>query len=251
MKVLIFEDEKHTATRLIQLLEKYDTDISVVKVIGSVSEGIEWYKNNPMPDLIFQDILLNDGNCFEIFEQVQIEAPVIFTTAFNEFALQSFKLNSIDYVVKPYDFQDIKNALDKFKKFREMFVVPENDLLKSIIQSKEQKVKKRFLVKIGDKFRSVKSEDIAWFMFDEGVTFAFTFENTRFPVNYSIDQLSVVLDSDNFFQINRKYVLNFESIRNIHSYFNSRLKLEVAPQPNEDLIVSRERVKDFKGWLDR
>ena len=251
MKVLIFEDEKHTATRLIQLLKKYDPEINVVKVIGSVSEGVDWYKNNPMPDLVFQDILLNDGNCFEIFEQVKIEAPVIFTTAYNEFALQSFKLNSIDYVVKPYDFQDIKNALDKFNKFREMFVAPENDLLKSIAQSRDQKVKKRFLVKLGDKFRSVKSEDIAWFMFDEGVTFAFTFENTRFPVNYSIDQLSDVLDSDNFIQINRKYVLNFESIRNIHSYFNSRLKLEVVPKPSEDIIVSRERVKTFKGWLDR
>lgn len=251
MNVLIFEDEKHTATRLIQLLKKYDSKINIVEVIGSVQQGIEWYQNNPFPDLVFQDILLNDGNCFEIFERIKMNVPVIFTTAYNEFALQSFQLNSIDYIVKPYDFQDIKKALDKFKKFREMFLLPENELLKNIVQAKTPKIKKRFLVKLGDKYRSVKSEDIAWFMYDEGVTFAFTFENTRFPVNHSIDQLSEALDSDNFFQINRKYVLNIESIRNIHSYFNSRLKLEIVPKPSEDIIVSRKRVKDFKGWLDR
>ncbi|MBT3382877.1 MAG: response regulator transcription factor [Prolixibacteraceae bacterium] len=251
MNVLIFEDEKHTATRLIKLLKKYDSKINVLDVIGSVKHGIDWYRNNPFPDLVFQDILLNDGNCFEIFEKVKVEIPVIFTTAYNEFALQSFKLNSIDYIVKPYDFQDIKKALDKFKNFRKMFIAPENELLKSIIQSKNPETKKRFLVKLGDKFSSVKSKDIAWFMYDEGVTFAFTFENTRFPVNYSVDQLSELLDADNFFQINRKYILNFESIRNIHTYFNSRLKLEIVPKPEEDLVVSRERVKDFKAWLDR
>ena len=251
MNVLIFEDEKYTATRLIQLLKKYDSEIDVVEVIASVQQGIEWYRNNPFPDLVFQDILLNDGNCFEIFEKVKMNVPIIFTTAYNEFALRSFKLNSIDYIVKPYDFQDIKKALDKFKDFKEMFIVPENELLKNIVQSKTPEVKKRFLVKLGDKYRSVKSEDIAWFMYDEGVTFAFTFENTRFPVNYSIDQLSEVLEPDNFFQINRKYAVNFESIRNIHSYFNSRLKLEIVPKPSEDIVVSRERVKGFKAWLDR
>lgn len=182
---------------------------------------------------------------------MKIDSPVIFTTAYNEFALQSFRLNSIDYIVKPYDFQDIKRALDKFKNVKEMFVIPENELLKNIVQSKNPEVKKRFLVKLGDKFSSVKSEDIAWFIYDEGITFAFTFENTRFPVNYSIDQLSELLNADNFFQINRKYVVNFESIRNIHFWFNSRLKLEIVPKPEEDIIVSRERVKDFKAWLDR
>lgn len=251
MNVLIFEDEKHTATRLIQLLKKYDSDINVLDVIGSVQQAIQWYRNNPFPDLIFQDILLNDGNCFEIFEKINVDIPVIFTTAYNEFALQSFKLNSIDYIVKPYDYQDIKKALDKFINFKEMFVMPENELLKSLVQNKNPEIKKRFLVKLGDRFHSVKSEDIAWFMFDDGVTFAYTFKNARFPVNHSIDQLSVVLDSHSFFQINRKYVLNFESIRNIHAYFNSRLKLEIVPKPEKDIVVSRERVKDFKNWLDR
>ena len=251
MKVLIFEDEKHTATRLIHLLQKHEPAIEVLAVIGSVKEGVEWYKNNPAPDLVFQDILLNDGNCFEIFDKIKVNVPVIFTTAYNEFALQSFKVNSIDYVVKPYDYKDIKRALDKFSEMRELFLVPEKELLKDIVFTQKPEIKKRFLVKIGDRYSSVKSSEIAWFMFDEGITFAYTFEGSKFPVNYSIDQLSAVLDPDNFFQVNRKYVLNFECIRNIHSWFNSRLKVEIAPQAKEDIIVSRERVKAFKLWLDR
>lgn len=251
MKVLLFEDEKHTATRLINLLKKYDSTIVIDQVISSVKEGIKWLNENDHPDLIFQDIILNDGNCFEIFEKVQVKAPIIFTTAFSEYALQSFKTNSIDYLVKPYDFEDIKKALDKYKNLKEMFVLPENEVLKKIIFPEKQVTKKRFLVKIGDRYRSVKSEDIAWFMFDEGLTFAYTFENSRFPVNYSIDLISAQLDPDVFFKINRKYVLNFECIRNIHTWFNSRLKLEIVPVPAEEIIVSRERVKDFKLWLDR
>ena len=251
MNVLIFEDEKHTALRLIQLLKKYDSTINVLGVIGSVKEGIQWYRNNPFPDLVFQDILLNDGDCFEIFEEVKIEAPVIFTTAYNEFALRSFKLNSIDYLVKPYDYKDIKEALDKFRSFRDMFLLPENELAKKIIFPEKPEIKKRFLVKLGDRYRSIKSEDIARFIFDDGLTFAVTFNNARFPVNYSIDQLSTLMDPAIFFQINRKYIVNIECISNIHTWFNSRLKIEIVPRPEEEIIVSRERAKDFKLWLDR
>ncbi len=251
MKVLIFEDEKHTANRLISLLEKYSPDIEPLAVIGSVSEGIEWYGNNPLPDLVFQDILLNDGNCFEIFEKTKLKVPIIFTTAYDEYALQSFKVNSIDYIVKPYDFQDIKKALDKFHGFKEMFLVPEEKLLKDILFAPQPGTKKRFLIKLGDRYRSVKSSEIAWFVCDEGLTFAFTFENARFPLNYSMDQLSALLDPDVFFRVNRKYMLNFECIGNIHSWFNSRLKISISPKPNEDIVVSRERVKNFKQWLDR
>ena len=161
------------------------------------------------------------------------------------------KVNSIDYIVKPYDYQDIKTALDKFKSFRELFLPPEMEMLKKIVFPEKPEVKKRFLVKLGDRYRSVKSEDVSWFAYDEGLTFAMTFENTRFPVNYSIDQLSEVLDGDIFFQINRKYIIHIESIKNIHTWFNSRFKIELEPRPHEDIIVSRERAKDFKLWLDR
>jgi DNA-binding LytR/AlgR family response regulator len=251
MNVLIFEDENHTALRLTQLLRKYDSEIKVLAVIGSVKQGIQWYRNNPLPDLVFQDILLNDGDCFEIFEEVKVDTPVIFTTAYNEFALRSFNVNSIDYLVKPYDYKDIKKALDKFRNFREMFLPPESDLVKKIVFPEKPEIKKRFLVKLGDRYRSIKSEDIAWFVFDDGLTFAVTFENARFPVNYSIDQLSALLEPALFFQVNRKYLVNIESIRNIHAWFNSRFKIEIVPATEEDVIVSRERAKEFKLWLDR
>lgn len=251
MNVLIFEDEKHTAIRLIQLLEKYDKKIHVLEVIGSVREGILWYKENPLPDLVFQDILLNDGNCFEIFNEIKVNAPVIFTTAYNEYALRSFKVNSIDYIVKPYDYKDIKLAIERLGNFREMFFPPETETLKKIVFPEKPDIKQRFLVKLGDKYRSVKSEEISWFMFDEGVTFAVTFKNSRHPVSYSIEQLSGLLDPNLFFQANRKYIINIESIRNIHSWFNSRFKIEIEPRPDEEIIVSRERAKDFKLWLDQ
>lgn len=251
MNVLIFEDEKHTAQRLIHLLEKYDSEINILKIISSVSEGIQWYRSNPAPDLVFQDILLNDGNCFEVFDQVKVETPIIFTTAYNEFALRSFKVNSIDYVVKPYDYKDIKAALDKFRNFKGMFFPPESDLLRKIVFSEKSEIKKRFLIKIGDKYRSVKSEDIAWFFYGEGLTFLVSFENERFPVNYSVEEISRVLDADSFFQINRKYIVNIECIEKIHAWFNSRFKIEIAPTPDEEIIVSRDRAKEFKLWLDR
>ena len=251
MNVLIFEDEKHTALRLIQLLGKYDSEIKVLDVIGSVKEGIQWYRNNAFPDLVFQDILLNDGDCFDIFEEVKVEIPIIFTTAYNEYALRSFKMNSIDYIVKPYDYDEVKDAMDKFRNFREMFLPPESELIKRIVLNEKPEIKKRFLVKLGDRYRSIRSEDIAWFIYDDGLTFAVTFDDTRFPVNYSIDQLSTLLDPALFYQVNRKYMVNIESIRNIHTWFNSRFKIEITPNSEEDVIVSRERAKDFKLWLDR
>lgn len=251
MKVLIFEDEKHTVTRLIQLLKKCDSDIKVLEVIGSVNDGIQWFKNNASPDLIFQDIHLNDGNCFQLYDQIKVDAPIIFTTAYNEYALRSFKLNSIAYLVKPYDFNDIKSALDKFHKFKELFLTPEKAILKKLLQDNIPQTKNRFLVKIGDRYQSVKSADIAWFVHDEGVTFACTFSENKFPVNNSIDQLSAILDSGIFIRINRKYIINIECIEKIHTWFNSRLKLDIKPQPREELVVSRERVKAFKKWLDQ
>ena len=251
MNVLIFEDEKHSAQRLIQLLQKYDSEIQLLDVIASVKDGIQWYRSHPLPDLVFQDIVLNDGNCFEIFDEIKVDVPIIFTTAFNDFALRSFKVNSIDYIVKPYDYQDIKTAIDKYKNFRELFIIPEKELFKQILFPEKPEIKKRFLIKIGDRYRSIRSGGFARFEYDEGLTFGVTFDNMRFPINYSIDQLSQVLDNELFFQVNRKYIVNSEGIHNIHTWFGSRFKLELNPKANEDVIVSRERAKDFKTWLDR
>ncbi len=251
MNVLIFEDEKHTATRLTNLLHEIDDTIHIVQIIGSVKEGIEWHRENEMPDLIFQDIILSDGNCFDIFDAVDITAPVIFTTAFSEYALRSFQVNSIDYIVKPYDKKDIAKALDKFKKMKGAFAPPEKTLLKEILNKEKPTPKRRFLIKSGDNYNIINSSEIAYFISEESVTFAVLFDGKRHIVDHTIAELSELMDREMFHQISRKAIVRVESVEKISSWFNSRLKLQLNPPAEEDIIVSRERVKDFKEWLDR
>ena len=250
MKVLIFEDEKHTAIHLKSLLTKIDNSIEIIDIISSVEDGIKWYKKNKMPDLIFQDIILTDGNCFDIFNTINISAPVIFTTAFSDYAIQSFQVNSIDYIVKPYDINDIKSALIKLKNIKNTFILPENNLLKEIISNNKPTAKKRFLIKTGDNYITINSNDIAYIISDEGLTFITLFNNRKYIVEYSIVDLSKQMDTLHFFQINRKIIINIESVSKINSWFNSRLKVEINPPIKDEIIVSRDRVKNFKQWLD-
>ena len=250
MNVLIFEDEKPTALRLASLLTEIDGSIKIVGTIGSVQAGIKWYKENQMPDLVFQDIILSDGNCFEIFDTVEVTAPVIFTTAFSEYAIKSFQVNSIDYIIKPYDIKDLKSALDKFKKLKGIFHPPEKGLLEEILKKKTFTPKKRFLVKMGDNYLPISSDDIAYLISEEGLTFATLFNKERYIVNYSIVELAKQMDTSSFFQINRKMMVNIKSVKKLSSWFNSRLKLTLNPPHEEDVVVSRERTSSFKDWLD-
>ena len=251
MNVLIFEDERHTANRLSSLLTECDNSINILAIIGSVKEGISWLKNNSMPYLIFQDIILSDGNCFDIFKAINLTSPIIFTTAFSEYALRSFEVNSIDYLVKPYDINDIKKALDKFKKFKGVFQPPDKQLLEEIVNKSVITSKKRFLIKSGDNYSTIVNSDIAYLSSDEGITTATLFNKQKHIVDYSIVDLSKLMDSHSFFNINRKIIINIESVVKINSWFNSRLKIELNPPPTDEVIVSRERVKFFKEWLDR
>ena len=251
MNVLIFEDEKHTANRLVNLLTEIDSTIRIVKIIGSVSDGIEWFKKNKMPDLIFQDIILSDGNCFDIFNAVEITIPVIFTTAFSEYALKSFKVNSIDYIVKPYNKKDIEKSLDKLKKMKSAFAPPDKSLLKTILDGDTVSYKKRFLIKSGDNYSIVNSDEIAYFISEESITFAVLYNGKKIIVDHTLADLSKLMNPEMFHQISRKTIVSIESVVKINSWFNSRLKLRLNPPAETDIIVSRERVKDFKKWLDR
>lgn len=251
MKVLIFEDERHTATHLIKLLKEIDDSITVLAVIDTVKEGIEWFANHNQPDLIFQDIILSDGNCFEIFEQVNITTPVIFTTAFSEYALQSFQVNSIDYLIKPYDIVTLKKSLVKFNQIKSSYKFPERDLLQEILKNTSITSKKRFLIKIGDSYLYIKSNEIAYFNSDGGVTYATLFNGKSYIVDHTILELTKLMDMECFYQVNRKTTVNIDSVNKISSWFNSRLKIELLPKTEQDIIVSRERVKHFKLWLDR
>lgn len=250
MNVLIFEDEKPTALRLAGLLSEIDKSINIVGGIGSVQAGIKWYKENEMPDLVFQDIQLSDGNCFDIFDTVEVTAPVIFTTAFSEYAIKSFQVNSIDYIIKPYDIKDLKSALDKYGKLKGAFHPPEKELLKEILGKNSFTPKKRFLVKMGDNYLPINSDDIAYLASEEGLTFAILFNKERYIVNYSIVELAKQMDPSSFFQINRKMIVNIKSVKKLSSWFNSRLKLTLIPLQNEDAVVSRERTTSFKEWMD-
>ena len=251
MNVLIFEDESHSANMLIKLLEQYDPEIEVLEVIGSVEKGIQWFKKNPLPDLIFQDIRLSDGDCFNIYEAVQVPTPVIFTTAYSSYAIQSFKVNNIDYLLKPYDFKDLKKAIDKFKAVKAYHTPVENKLLKDILVEKKVVPRQRILVKTGDNFKTIRCSDLVCFYSEDGLTFALTPENKRLIVDESLSTLEDQLDGAQFFRISRKFIVNIDHIIKIVQWFNNRMKLQLSLEINEEILVSRERVSAFKQWLNR
>ena len=250
MKVLIIEDERHTANRLKQIIKDYDSNIEIPAILSSVAESIDWFQNNSLPDLIFQDIRLSDGNCFDIYESQSINVPVIFTTAFSEYALRAFNVNSIDYLVKPYDFTDIKRALDKFKKIKLFFNLQDIPLLKELIISKSASYRKRFLVRSGDNYKSVPASEVAYIFSEDSISFIYTNEGKKHFVDQSILQLKEELDPHHFFQVNRKYIVGMQSIQKISNWYTGRLKLELNPGCENEVTVSRERVKLFKQWLN-
>lgn len=249
MKVLIIEDEMPTALRLKELLLQYDPAIEVAGILTSVSSSIRWFSRNAHPDLIFQDIELSDGLCFEIFQETRVDVPVIFTTAYSTYALRAFEVNSIDYVVKPYDISDIQRVLDKFARFKQVFQPPMAEMLQNILQPDRPIRKKRFLVRLGDSFKSFKSDEVAYILSEDGLSFIYTFEGKRFPIDQSLSELSETLDQQEFFRVNRHCIVNHQGIEKISSWFNSRLKLALQPKTNESVIVSRKRAKAFKAWL--
>jgi two-component system response regulator LytT len=249
MKILIIEDELHTANRLKQLIFEYDKDYEILDCLSSIASSVEWLKLHKQPDLIFQDIQLKDGICFEIYKEVNISSPVIFTTAYSEYALKSFELNSVDYLVKPYDFGDIKRVLDKFNNFSSLFQTPRYDEIKDLISAGEVVTKKRFLIRLGDNYKAVNASDIASVFSEDGLSFAYTFHGVRYLLDQPLSELSAQLDSEEFFRINRNCIVNNKSIQKISTWFNNRLKILLNPTVKEDVIVSRERVKDFKTWL--
>lgn len=250
MKVIIFEDEKHNAERLIQLLEKCVPDIKIVAIIESVEEGLKWFAGNNAKDveLIFMDIQLSDGNCFELFEQQEILIPVIFTTAYDSFALQAFKVYSVDYLLKPIDLKDLNRALEKYAYFK----LPVNPAMNisRIAEEFSKRENTRFIGKINNQLIYVKAKEIAHIHFSDGLTWATTMGSQRIPLDYSLDQMEKLLDKNLFFRINRKLIVQIDAIKKITTYYNSRFVLQLIPEIDIDAIISRERVAGFKAWLE-
>ncbi|MBL7901189.1 MAG: response regulator transcription factor [Bacteroidia bacterium] len=249
MNVLIIEDEKLSAEHLVRLLERVDKSIQVLAQYDSVKKSVQEIKKGVTCDLLFVDIHLGDGISFEIFKQVKLDVPIIFTTAFDEYAIQAFKLNSIDYLLKPIALEDLKSALEKFKRLKP--VKSNTEAIFSAYHHYSKPFKNRFMVKMGETISSVKAEAVAHFVSEEGLVLLVTEEGRRYPIDFTLDQLESLLSPELFFRINRKTILNINAIQKVSTYFNNRLKIQANALDEEAAVVSRERVGEFKSWLDR
>ena len=249
MNVLIIEDEMPAANRLMQLLKQYLPEATIHGNLDSISSAVEWLEGNLSPDLIFCDIQLADGHSFEIFEQVKVDSSIIFVTAFDQFAIKAFKLNSVDYLLKPLDPEELKKSINKFQN-RQMPGKLDIMELKNLLQPQTANYKSRFLVKYGEKIQSVPTDEISFFFSAEKVTYLQTGEGRKYIMDYTLDQLEQWLDPKRFFRLNRKYIASFDSITEIYTYSNSRLRIKLVHCENNDILVSREKVGALKEWLD-
>ncbi len=247
MRIVIVEDEALAAEKLQRLLQKVDAQIEVVKVLESVEEAVNWFSQNIAPDLIFMDIQLDDGISFEIFDAIKMDVPVIFTTAYNEYAIRAFKVNSVDYLLKPIEAEALSAAIQKFRKHFGESGDFEAKITK-VFSQLSAKYKSRFFVKVGIHFQSIPVEKICCFFVEERCTFLKTTEGKTYDLDYSLEQLQNMIDPGQFFRINRNYLVNINCIGEIISYSTNRLKLNIG---KTEQIISRDKVTEFKLWMDR
>ena len=252
MNVLVIEDEKPSARRLKRMLA--ELDVAVQEMLHSVEEAVEWFKRNEHPDLIFLDIQLSDGLSFEIFDQVTVKSAIIFTTAYDEYALQAFKLNSIDYLLKPIDDEDLEKAVTKFKERipKQQNVSLNFEDIKKLLGATpvEREYKKRFTTKIGQHIKMIPVDEIECFYSENKGTYAATLDKRNYLLDTTLEHLENDLHPEEFFRVSRKYFVNIHAIKDIVSYTNSRLQIKLNNWDEQEIIVSRERVKDFKTWIE-
>jgi DNA-binding LytR/AlgR family response regulator len=254
MKVVIIEDEAFAALRLKKMIQDYNPEIKILAELESVAESVKWFKSNPEPDLIFLDIHLEDDLSFAIFEQVNISSPVIFTTAFDEYAIKAFKLKSIDYLLKPIVHEELAAALKKYEQFSGLH---RNSIdlqsLYNLLTTNEKKYRERFSISVGTKIKIVEALDIAYFfVMDKGV-YLRTVQGSTYNIDFTLDKLEEMLNPASFFRINRKYLINITSIANMVAYSRGRIKLELKPKADDEFetIVSIDRSGEFKKWLNQ
>ena len=251
-KVLIIEDEERNANKLARLLSDIDPTISILNVIESVKSAVQWFNENEQtPDLIMMDIRLEDGLCFEIFEQIEVTAPVIFTTSYDEYALKAFKVNSVDYLMKPIREDELRQALDKLKQRQSPVDLSDtiNDIL-GHLHKKDTVYRSRFLLPYKDGFKSVKVEEIDHVYSEFKTTYLFLKDGTTCVVSQTMEELEEELDSSLFFRANRQHIVHVDAIENIHNYFNGKLKVTLKLAPEREIIISREKAPVFKQWLN-
>ncbi len=244
IKTVIIEDEKPASRKLERMLNEFP-EIEIVAKIESVEEGVQWFSENDHPQLIFSDIVLGDGLSFDIFEKVPTKGFIIYTTAFDQYTLKAFKLNSIDYLLKPILDEDLAGAIEKFKSFIPSDNSVNSHEIKQLIK-KEKSTLSRILVKIGYNLKIVQTHEISCFFSENKIVYLQTQERT-YPSDFTLDELEEVLDEKKFFRVNRQFIISSDFIKNIHTSPNYKVELEFQPQ--EEITVSRDRVKDFKDWL--
>lgn len=252
MKTIIIEDEKPAARLLQRKLEKLDTAVEIM--LHSVEEAVVWFRENEHPDLIFLDIQLSDGLSFEIFEKVEVKSAIIFTTAYDEYALKAFKLNSIDYLLKPIDEDDLEVAISKFKtriNTQNKVSLDFEQIKKMLSNPFEKSYKKRFTVKIGQHLKVIATDEIECFYSENKGTYIHTVDNRDYLVESTLELLEQELDPAMFFRVSRKYIIPMHAVREIVMYSNSRLKVILPTYKDDEVIVSREKVSDFKVWIDK
>ena len=251
MKILIIEDEEPAAKRLEKMVLELEPGANMLENIVSVSSGITWLQQNDTPDLIFSDIQLSDGLSFEIFKRVEVNCPIIFTTAYDQYAIEAFKVNSIDYLLKPIKKDDLKAAIHKFKKLSSAEKTNAVDIKKimEVFNSGGGNYKTRFIVRYGEHIKTIKIEEVAYFYTEDKINFISTLEGRRYAIDYNLDNLESMLDPKVFFRINRQYIISIHSIKEMFSYSKSRVLIKLNPVAKHETIVSTERSGDFKLWL--
>lgn len=248
MKILIIEDEQAAVRRLQKLLNDIDPKIEVIGALSSIESSVDWLQQHPAPDIILMDIHLADGSSFDIFENVHVSAPVIFVTAYDEYALKAFKVNAIDYLLKPIKENELKSALQKITKS----VISKDegtDLIQRLQDAGFIHKSKRLLVKMGQSIKLIDLDNVAYFYSKDKISFAVLAGNKRYPLDQSLDQIEQMIDPIHFFRINRQFIVKMSSIEEMVTYSKSRVKLKLVPSTDEDTIVSKERSPDFKKWL--
>jgi len=254
MNVLIVEDEKLTAQRLVHLLHRYDPMIRVLAQLPSVTKTISWLEDpqNPAPALIFLDIHLEDDLGFRIIETLQLRIPIIFTTAYHEYTLRAFKANSIDYLLKPIDFEELSAAIDKYKTLRQPAGNEANwQNMLQLLGQHQVVYKDRFMATIGSKLKSVQTSEIAYFSFEDRATILTTHDNLRLTIDYSLDKLVQLLNPRDFFRVNRSLLVALSAIQVANAYSGGKIKIELQPAYKQDIFVSGDRTTDFKEWLGK
>lgn len=252
MKILILEDEKLATERLVKILSEIDPEIEIIGDIKSIKEGTAWFEENELPDLIISDIRLLDGLSFDLFKNLKIETPVIFTTAYDQYAIKAFEVNSIDYLLKPIQKEKLAESLAKYKERSAKNKFPADfEGLYDLIQSQKRSYKARFLIKVGQKILAVPVEKISYFYSQNKLTYIVTKEGRKLPSDQTLETLESQLDPAAFFRANRQVIISYDAISEIHPYFKGRLKLDLNPPLNDEVVVSAEKTPEFKSWLDQ